>query len=83
MIRTHTILRGIMRIAVCVALLGDVGCKRESQTKITTFPASNEALGWMKTSDIRSFEAADLWKYVDGEAENSLRVHDTFWFSYR
>ena len=28
----------------------------------------------MKTSDIRTFEAADLWKYIDGEAERYLKA---------
>jgi hypothetical protein len=63
-----------MRIVFCAALLGDAGCDQQSQSKVTTFPPSNEALGWMKTSDIRTFEAADLWKYVDGEAERYLKA---------
>ena len=38
------------------------------------FPESNEVPGWTQTGDIRTFEAADLWKYVDGDAERYLRA---------
>lgn len=74
MIRAGTVSRNALMIALCAGLVGVAACHRESQTKVTTFPASNEVAGWMKTSDIRTFEAADLWKYIDGEAERYLKA---------
>ena len=38
------------------------------------FPESGEAPGWLKSSDTRLFEAEDLWKYIDGDAERYLRA---------
>jgi hypothetical protein len=38
------------------------------------FPESNEVPGWVKSGEVRTFEAADLWKYVDGDAERYLRA---------
>jgi len=58
--------------AYWLAIFGSGGCQRE-QSATALFPAANEAAGWMKTSDIRTFEAADLWKYIDGEAERYLK----------
>ena len=37
-------------------------------------PESDEAPGWKKTGETRAFEAADLWQYVDGDAERYLRA---------
>jgi polyferredoxin len=41
---------------------------------ISWFPQSGEAAGWIKTGETRQFEAEDLWKYVDGDAERYLRA---------
>ena len=40
---------------------------------------------WRKAGETRVFEAADLWKYVDGDAERYLRagVQQTFTAPYR
>jgi NAD-dependent dihydropyrimidine dehydrogenase PreA subunit len=48
-------------------------------------PDSGEAPGWAKVDETRQFEAADLWKYVDGDAERYLRagVRRTFTANYR
>ena len=72
--RAGTPLRGALMIALCAALVGDASCKRESATNAMPFPASNEIAGWVKGGDIRTFEAADLWKYIDGEAERYLKA---------
>jgi hypothetical protein len=58
---------------VCVALLGALACHRPSATKATPFPESNEVAGWARTGNIRTFAAADLWKYIDGDAERYLK----------
>jgi ferredoxin len=38
------------------------------------FPETGESPGWTKSSETRVFEASDLWKYVDGDAERYLRA---------
>ena len=48
-------------------------CNRQTQNGgVSLFPASTDAAEWARTSDIRTFAAADLWKYIDGEAERYL-----------
>ena len=66
--------RGVLLVMLGVALLLDAGCKRQPRTEQSFFPASNQVAGWAKTGDIRTFEAADLWKYIDGEAERYLKA---------
>jgi hypothetical protein len=38
------------------------------------FPASAAVAGWEKTTATRTFAAADLWQYIDGEAEAYIRA---------
>ena len=59
--------------ALLLAVLVGAGCHREGMTN-ALFPSSKEAAGWVKSSDVRTFEAADLWKYIDGEAERYLKA---------
>ena len=66
--------RGVLLVMVGVALLLDPGCKRQPGTEQSFFPASNQVAGWAKTGDTRTFDAADLWKYIDGEAERYLKA---------
>ena len=66
--------RGAMLLMLGVALLLDASCKRQPGTEQSLFPASNQVAGWAKTGDTRTFEAADLWKYIDGEAERYLKA---------
>ena len=66
--------RGVLLIILGVAVLLDGGCKRQAANGGTFFPASNQVAGWAKTGDTRTFEAADLWKYIDGDAERYLKA---------
>jgi len=68
------IARGVLLVMLGVALLLDTSCKRQAGAEPSFFPASTEAAGWAKTGDTRTFEAADLWKYIDGEAERYLNA---------
>jgi hypothetical protein len=52
---------------VAAAALG--GCKKG---KVDAFPASNAIAGWQKTSDTRTFDAKNLWQYIDGDAEQYI-----------
>ena len=66
--------RGLLLPLLVIALLLDASCKRQPGTERSFFPASDEVAGWAKTGDIRTFAAADLWKYIDGEAERYLKA---------
>ncbi len=66
--------RGVLLVMLGVALLLDASCKRQPGTERSFFPASNQIAGWAKTGDTRTFEAAELWKYIDGEAERYLKA---------
>jgi hypothetical protein len=68
-------LRGAFRIPVflacVVAITALAGCKRPAAGP---FPASNEVSGWAKTGETRTFDAANLWRYIDGDAEKYLKA---------
>ena len=68
------IARGVLLIMLGVALLLDASCKRQPGGEPSFFPASNQVAGWATTGVIRTFEAADLWKYIDGDAERYLKA---------
>jgi hypothetical protein len=75
-ITRSTIFRGGLLMSLCLAFLGGAACHRSAENRASLFPASNEAAGWVfaKTGNTRTFAAADLWKYIDGEAERYLKV---------
>lgn len=52
-------------LAVAALSMLSAGCKKASNP----FPASNAVNGWTKAGDTRTFKAADLWQYIDGDAE--------------
>lgn len=59
---------------LCIAVFAVTGCNRKPASSGTPFPASNEVAAWTKTGEVRTFEAADMWKYIDGEAERYLKA---------
>jgi hypothetical protein len=61
-------------ITLAIALLVGSGCKRQAANEQSFFPASDRVAGWVKSGDTRTFAAADLWKYIDGEAERYLKA---------
>lgn len=73
MISMLDLLHSALLIACCLAMFGDAACHPEPRGA-ALFPASNEAAGWVKNSDIRTYEAPNLWKYIDGEAERYLKA---------
>jgi hypothetical protein len=58
---------GYFTIVLAVAALAILssGCRKAS----SPFPASNAVNGWTKAGETRTFKAADLWQYIDGDAE--------------
>jgi hypothetical protein len=61
-------------LACVLTLAAAVGCNRKPATKSGPFPASNEVSGWAKTGETRTFDAANLWRYIDGDAEKYLKA---------
>ena len=68
------------RAAVYVTSVGESRSKanqillRRSAKTASYFPESNDVAGWTRSGDVRVFAAADLWKYVDGDAERYLQA---------
>ena len=58
-----TIVIGIIAIAVLT------GCKKKTNDP---FPASGAIAGWEKTGDTRTFDAKNLYQYIDGDAEQYI-----------
>jgi ferredoxin len=79
------------RPAVYVTSVGESRSKanqllmRRAAKPMSWFPESGDVPGWTKVGETRSFEAVDLWKYVDGDAERYLRagVRRTLTANYR
>jgi hypothetical protein len=40
----------------------------------TLLPASGEIAGWTQTRPVRAFDAGNLWKYVDGDADRYVHA---------
>lgn len=60
-------------------------CRSKSGSRQDTiFPESNEAAGWTK-GETRTFEAGNLWEYIDGDAEKYVQagVQRTLTSDYR
>ncbi len=63
-----------MRTAMVVAIVALVvasGCKKKDANP---FPDSGSVAGWQKTDATRTFEAKDLWQYIDGDAEHFIQA---------
>jgi hypothetical protein len=62
------------------------GCGRKPAALPTDpFPVSNEVSGWDKVGETRTFAAANLWQYIDGDAEKYIQagVQKTLTASYQ
>jgi len=49
-------------------------CSRRTGNAATPFPDANEAPGWVKTGETRTFSAAELWSYIDGDADRYVKA---------
>lgn len=54
-------------------ILAACGSKAPSAA-VDFFPANNAVPGWAKSSDTRTFEASQLWEYVDGDADKYVQA---------
>jgi len=67
--------------AVYVTAVGESRAKsnqilltRSAARSANFFPATNSVPGWVKSSDTRTFAAADLWQYIDGDADKYVQA---------
>jgi hypothetical protein len=61
-------------LACVLTIAGGAGCNRKTPPKSGQFPASGEVSGWTRTGETRTFDAANLWRYIDGDAERYLKA---------
>ncbi|MGO9271582.1 MAG: DUF6599 family protein [Terriglobia bacterium] len=69
-----------------LALSLSLACGSKSSSKPATyFPESNEAPGWVKSGETRTFPADRLWEYIDGDADKYVQagVQRTLTTDYR
>jgi hypothetical protein len=58
-------------IAVFAIAAACAGCRKKA---IDPYPASRAVAGWEKTSETRVYAAADLWQYLDGDADQYVKA---------
>ncbi len=81
--RLKRISQAVLVIAIASLTLG---CKAKSgSAPATLFPESGEVSGWAKSGQVRTFEAGNLWEYIDGDAERYIQagVNKTLTSDYR
>lgn len=63
-----------------------LGCGPKSGSRsLSLLPESNEVAKWAKVGETRTFKAADLWQYIDGDADRYIEagVQETLTANYR
>ena len=77
---------GLVTATAIVALVSFAACNsKPAPDAVEPFPSSGEVAGWTKSGDTRVFPAANLWEYIDGDAEKYLQagVEKTLTADYR
>jgi hypothetical protein len=69
----------VMRLCetiVVVSVLGlALSCGNKPGPKPTAlFPETNDVPGWSRSGETRTFEAGDLWQYIDGDADKYIQA---------
>ena len=67
-------IRGLILAILCLVVLATPGCSRHAGIPANPFPASDDVAGWVKTGETRTFSAAELWSYIDGDAERYVKA---------
>jgi len=58
-----------------LAMVHIPGCSPKPASKAPgLFPETNEVAGWTKASETRTFQAENLWEYIDGDAERYIQA---------
>ena len=61
-------------LATVSAILG-LTCKSQTPPKaVDLFPPTGEAAGWARAGEARTFQAENLWEYIDGDAERYIQA---------
>lgn len=84
--RVHCLKRISQAVLVIAIASLTLGCKAKSgPMQATLFPESGEVSGWAKSGQVRTFEAGNLWEYIDGDAEMYIQagVKKTLTSDYR
>jgi Family of unknown function (DUF6599) len=72
---SHSISRVLAPMALAITMIASLGCSKKPAIASTSpFPESNRVPGWTRSAEIRTFPAAELWKYIDGDAEKYLKA---------
>ena len=65
-------------MALAILMIAVSGCSKKPvepvAASVNLFPESNQARGWTRTDEIHTFRAAELWRYIDGDAEKYLKA---------
>lgn len=73
--KSRTRLYQMTMAALLTGLVTIGACHRKHAGAIANpFPDSNQVDGWIKTGETRTFPSADLWQYIDGDAEKYLKA---------
>jgi hypothetical protein len=73
--KSSIVLRGAATITLLAGFAVIGGCgKKQPVVNTGPFPESNQVPGWTKTGETRTFLAADLWQYIDGDAEKYMKA---------
>jgi hypothetical protein len=60
--------KAVMAVLLTVVLFAGAGCKKNA------FPASGAVAGWDKVDKTRTYDAATLWQYIDGGADQYVNA---------
>jgi hypothetical protein len=60
-----------MTLLMLAVGLGFTACGKK---QANPFPDTGAVTGWTKTGETRTFNAANLWQYIDGDAEHYVRA---------
>jgi len=77
---------GVVAATAILVLAHSPACSSRTASKAgEPFPLSGEVTGWTKSGDTRTFPAANLWEYIDGDADRYLQagVEQTLTADYR
>ena len=72
---SHCISRILAPTVLAITMIASLGCNKKPAIASTSpFPETNQVQGWTRSDEIRTFPAAELWKYIDGDAEKYLKA---------
>ncbi|HEY0307868.1 MAG TPA: DUF6599 family protein [Acidobacteriaceae bacterium] len=61
----------LLTALLLLATLTAVGCRKKAANP---FPETGKVADWEKSSETRTFDAANLWQYIDGDSEQYIQA---------